>query len=70
MRRKMSEKFWEVWSRCSCRAGFSENFVSIMAVMSIQEISMRLRARENVDLLVQKQFDLFCGSQQVEVMVR
>lgn len=46
MRRKMSEKFWEVWSRCSCRAGFSENFVSIMAVMSIQEISMRLGGRE------------------------
>ena len=42
----MSEKFGEMWSRCSYGARLSENFVSIMVVISNQVTSMRLGSHE------------------------
>lgn len=48
----------------------SQKTLSIIVVISIQVIAVRLGNHESIGLLVQKQLDLFCGSQQVEIIGR
>lgn len=48
----------------------SQKTVSIIVATSIQVTSMRLGSYASLGLLVQKQLDLVCGSQQVEIIRR